>query len=498
MKLYEKLDFLLKVTDTPNSAFGKYVSFDASYISRMRSGKRNIPTSDAFLKNTADFFAEHLENSYQRKIVCEIIGAGKAWPETRAAAKKLLYIWLSTTDESDKAPIDSRLAGFANPNSTNISPLDKPIPTYAKNDTTQFFYGDSGKREAVERFLLDVIQLDNPPPLLLYSNEEFNWMYDKPEFAKKWAMLLFSYIQKGGKIKIAHTISRASGEMMVALQKWIPIYMTGAVKPYFYPKILDRVFRKTMFIAEGHSAVLAFSIGEHTENAMNCLLHDKLAVEALTMEYTYFLDMCKPLMQMYDFTKKDQFLLALEIFNAANENMITVRTAPSFYTMPKAVADSITQRLHSSWPIKRREQATKSLAMILETGHTLTEVLHLPNPETIRQGKVYFPMCDLLDKPGLFYTVDEFKAHIENVILSLKTYENYHVVLSDAIPANQLVYVKEGVGVILVKSDFPNIAFTMSEQRMISAFWDYLEEIKGTASSREKVIARLTAFAEQL
>ena len=37
--LASKLDFLMKLTDTSNSALGRDLGFDPSYISRIRSGK---------------------------------------------------------------------------------------------------------------------------------------------------------------------------------------------------------------------------------------------------------------------------------------------------------------------------------------------------------------------------------------------------------------------------------------------------------------------------
>ena len=89
MRLYEKIDFLMKVTDTANSTLGKYVSFDASYISRTRSGKRNIPKHGSFLEKTSAFFAERIESPYQKKIVSQFLGLKKEWPGDKAAKERL-------------------------------------------------------------------------------------------------------------------------------------------------------------------------------------------------------------------------------------------------------------------------------------------------------------------------------------------------------------------------------------------------------------------------
>ena len=499
MKIFEKIDFLMKITNTSNNALSRHLSYDASYISRIRSGKRSLPRKQPFIEPVSLFFAEHIHEAYQIKLAADYICPGTDWPENSRTAQKLIYDWLSQPDNVDSAPIGGILSGISAV-STAALPVLSPLPdeNAPQPQSTQFFYGDSGKRQAVALFLAELGQMEHPPQLLLYSNEEFNWMYEDPAFAKKWALLLFQYIKKGGKIKIAHTISRASGEMLVALQKWIPVYMTGAIEPYYYPKVLDRVFRKTLFIAEGHSAIAASSEGEHTENGLNCLIHDPQAVHMLEQEYWDFFEFCKPLMQIFNLSSREKFLDALREFNDDCENMITVRTTPSFYTMPQAVAKSMTERLDNSWILKRQQLSEKAFCAMMDNGNTLTELLNLPPAEQVRQNQVVFPMCDLFDKPGLYYTAGEFIAHLQSVVEKLQQYENYHVVLSSALPQNEIIYVKEDTGVILVKSDEPTIAFAISEQRMISAFWDYLSELNTASGKKAKAIAFLEDYIAQL
>ena len=47
--IFEKIDFLMKITGTQNAALGKALSYDASYISRIRNGKRGLPLQQPFI-----------------------------------------------------------------------------------------------------------------------------------------------------------------------------------------------------------------------------------------------------------------------------------------------------------------------------------------------------------------------------------------------------------------------------------------------------------------
>ena len=243
MRIYEKIDVLMKITNIHNSMLGKHLSFDTSYISRIRSGKRRIPRNHPFVEPLAELAAQRITDGYQKKILTDFMGLNSGWPADPEEVRKLLCAWLAQEDDT-RLPVESMLSGLSAIQPTTLPHVELP-PVQAADQPaqTRFFYGHEGKRQAVLQFLSELAAMDKLPQLLLYSNEDFSWMYEDPEFSRRWAMLLFQYIKQGGHIKIAHTISRASGEMLVALQKWIPIYMTGAIEPYYYPKILDRVFR---------------------------------------------------------------------------------------------------------------------------------------------------------------------------------------------------------------------------------------------------------------
>mgnify|MGYP000872867359 CR=1 FL=1 len=54
VKFYEKLDFLMNITNTSNSILGQKVNLDPSYISRLRRGQRNALKDEAVIEAMAE------------------------------------------------------------------------------------------------------------------------------------------------------------------------------------------------------------------------------------------------------------------------------------------------------------------------------------------------------------------------------------------------------------------------------------------------------------
>ena len=94
------------------------------------------------------------------------------------------------------------------------------------------------------------------------------------------------------------SFSRNANEMWKAVQKWLPLYMTGAISPYYYPRLRDGIWHRTIFVARGHSAMVSSSVQGQTGERLNLLLRDKSAVDALKHEFNAYLALCRPLMEI--------------------------------------------------------------------------------------------------------------------------------------------------------------------------------------------------------
>lgn len=323
----EKLDILMKITDTKNSTLAKALSFDPSYIGRIRTGKRGIPKHMPFVEPAATFFARNIKTDYQKKLLSEIVCNGKILPEDKNELEKLLTAWLKEdgSNKPDSSSIDLLLHELSNANLTDITTatyeanFDKALYNYEEK-TPSYYMGNPGKRQLTEQFLSRLCSDNKPHNLLLFSDEDMTWLYEDPVFGKKWAAFLLTLLKNGSHIKIIHTINRNLNDLMEAIQKWLPLYMAGDIEPYYYPRLRDGIYHRTLFIAKDMFAITSNSIGSETNGMPNIFIEDTSALKGLEKEFNNFLSLCVPLMKIHKKTNKSAVINSIERFkNLQNE-----------------------------------------------------------------------------------------------------------------------------------------------------------------------------------
>ena len=518
------LDFLMTLTETKNSVLSKATSFDPSYISRIRSGSRGIPQSLQFLDSAAAYFARNIRTDYQMQLLMEELAPGLRFPEDRDALQELIKTCLSQGKAMPADTIGGFLTGFSaatkkladysfngqgiSGSSTDPEQLAESIAQNTMSLTAEpgkayYFYGTEGKRNAVEYFLGNLCSSGKAYRLMLFSDEEMSWLVDDPAFTGRWSTLLMQLLTTGSRISIPHNVTRDSNEMLESVEKWIPLYMTGAIEPYYYPRLRDGVYHRSLFIAEGDSAVISCSVGANTEGMLNILIRDRRAVRALEQEYAAYLALCKPLMHIHNHNDGRQLLNSLNRFEKLPGDMIIAHPVPSFFTMPQSVVDALQLRSQDSRVSERYQRSYATFRSHLRKGDSVTEILHLPAPETVLSEGCPLPFSDLTDsglQDGIRLSASELKSHLKNVIRLLRREPGYHVILSDSVPAGITLAAKEDSAAILSTSYAPSFCFEIEERNMIAAFREYLLHIYESCGNTgaEETAARLEQYCDLL
>jgi len=467
----DKLDFIMNVTDTRNNMLARAVNLDASHISRLRHGGRRLPADQTFLKHMARYFANQVKTDMEKDAMRNVLNIVR-WPENPETCAKLIYDWLRS-EESSRDPIKTILNKFTQPAEKPAQP--SPAPAVPENVST-YYYGAAGKREAVLRFLSAVSSSETPQTLYLFSEEEMSWLYDEPEFAKVWAELLAGALTRGNRIKIIHTVSRNLYELLESVAKWVPVYMTGMIEPYYYPRLRDGIFDHTFFIAPATGAVISSSVSDQTDDMLHFYVQEPAAIQALLKEYDNYLSLCKPLMKIYDQRNIEDFWSVFhEFINIPAETML-IHTGPSLVSMPEDLAERMFSGGRSSMLMDIHHAV--SAAFTDQIGRNrLTELLTLQDAA----GAVPFLQADIMGTPGLCYSRKEYAEHLSNMLCLCRDHNNYRVLLCSEELPDMLLLGKDGTGIMMIKQSAPYTIFTFNEPNMTAAFWRYMNIKKEAA-----------------
>ena len=471
----ERFDALMNIAEVSNSRLGREISMNPSYIGRLRSGARPLPKKHAYLTAMCRYLAGHSKKEYQLNALQKLTGiSGGALASTESTALHLEQ-WLLEREEDTSAATGRLISGFSRlalrpvPASAAAAEPEKP-QKYAP-----YLYGDAGKRKAVEQFFLAILQEEKPQTLLLFSDENMAWLYEDAAFAARWAELFTKVIMKGNRVRIVHTVSRDLNEMIEAVTKWVPIYMTGMIEPYCYPRIRDGVFQRTLFIAPNTAAVVSSSVQQNTDGMLNLFITDKPALDALTAEYERYFALCRPLMRIFTARDAEAFRKISESLGEAEEDAYLCCAIPPLFAMPEKLVRELAEQsgdetLHRRW--------RRSFTVFKENIEKRRLTLVLLKPESvILMPNALRPAADeLFFADGLTYTREQYVQHTERLRQLERQHENLKVRFVEEFADNTLLYVKENTGVIMAKSSAPKTAFVITAHSMINSFLDYIEK----------------------
>lgn len=488
MKFYEKFNLLMNLLNIPNNKLAKALSVDPSLISRWRSGSRDPVKNTTYVALISQYLVTHANDKECLYELIRIPSISSSEELTEA-----LNEWLVLDHINDSSFVSNFLSHLTH------STFPKPLPFMSeiiedkpsgKKLSVEVFHGNEGKRKGVIRFLSAVITSSKPCDLLLYSDEPMKWLLEDNDFLTKWGMLLNQVIAKGHRIKIIHTIARNSNELIAAIDRWLPLYLTGSIEPYYYPNYQEALFKRTMFIAPGVGALTSSAIVD-VESMEQLYYHDANMIAILQKEFDAYLHLCRPLMRIFTEQNITVFHELLYEFEMQDGDLTYISTSPPLTMLPY---DSLCDALSTSNLLPDKIEYYKNF--YIKRKHAFHEHLKSNN----RYDFIHLPESSISISndeacPNFAYTflhegvtIDKFLflQQLENVKKVLKTNKHYHISLTaHNLPSNILIYFKKEIGVIIYKADAPLIIFAINHPIMIHAFESYIEDLSDNLIKNE-------------
>lgn len=250
-----RLNDLMDLLGISNAEMARHVHVDPSFLSRIRSGQRFPAEPEKYARSFALLAARRaFEPGMGEKL--ESLFAREKWPNSLSE-----YLAAGEQDEVARTVEEWLLQGGTQ-SSTHVEhfleflddfDLNEYIRTIHYDDikvptmpvvvpVSKDYYGLAGMREAELEFLKVTATSRKAKEAIMFSDMAMADLAADSDFAKRYAMGVGAMLKRGVSLSVIHDVSRPFGEMMIGLEGWIPLYMTGQVHPYYLKGSRDRVF----------------------------------------------------------------------------------------------------------------------------------------------------------------------------------------------------------------------------------------------------------------
>lgn len=498
MQFYEKLVFMMNLTQISNRELAQAVHIDPAVISRLRTGKRGLPRNTKTLRSMAQFFGSRCVTEYQRRALSEMTGVKRLITAKQDQLSEFIFCWFC----GDADGVDRFMRTFESLTIEGLTSNAHINPVKISTKGNFVYYGNEGKRAAVRAAYQHLLAQEEPGTICILADETDDWLMEDYDFTTNMQAGLMACVQKG--FQICHIIPPiySGDQILESLCRWIPLYMTGKVNAFFYPHIRDRLHRHSIIMVPGKISLASHSLANRQTSYATMLTTDTRLIQATEEEFQDYLSMCRPMLS----TSSDPQKLFQCFMRFLSPHGFRIQKLPSLsaVTAPTdIITDSIKQRTDPELKrlgelyleeIKKAEQD--------EEQYNLIDIVHLPSAEQIRSGSVPITATSGTSKT-LYYTPETYAQHLKKILHIMDTHENYHFIPLEGPAENEsALMVKENHRALLVHNSEPFTVFEISQPEIVAIYREYLvrlaEKHGYTGIHRKKIKSRIQELIREL
>ena len=302
-------------------------------------------------------------------------------------------------------------------------------------------------------------------------------MAEDMDFNRKWMFAIAMSLKKGLHLNIIHDVNRPFEEMMLGLEAWLPIYMTGQISPYYLPEYSANIYHHITYVS-GTVALTGECIHDQHENGMYYLTNNKEEVVYYKKRAVDLLSKAEPLMEVYTSENKNSFVIFISNQYKTNKNKRNMLSIPPLYCMSDELLDSILSHnnIEDSLILEIKTYVAnevQSFKTFTKTNSIQDKILEISEDEFSAHPISLFLANIFLGQP-IYYTYEEYKQHLKLCQeISLKN-DNYSCSLdNDIVFRNIQVQITEGNNVLISKAKTPLIHLNICHPKMVNALENF-------------------------
>lgn len=473
-----KFDELIILLNINIIEMSKFMAFDPSYISRIRSNKRKPACPKEFVEKICDFIINKYHKEEDIKTLSIILECKKEALLNKDTYFDELKTWLTNNSSPAKNYIKDFLKNLNEFNLNNyikaikFDKLKIPnLPFYITKNKT--YYGIEEMKEGELDFFKSTILSKSKEPIFMCSDMPMEDMAKDIEFGKKWMFAIAMALKKGLHLNMIHNIDRPFQEMMLGLESWIPIYMTGQVSPYYLKNNKDMVYCHFNYVS-GAAALTGECIKDFHNKGKYYLTSNKKELEYYKTKSKCLLKKANPLMEIYREKQQKNFSVFLTNYEKINGNRHrTLSTLPLFTIKDDLLISMLKRNKISNTDIKNiLEYKNNEYAMInnILKNNLISDEINEMSPNDFINKNISLSLEDIFYNKIITYNYSEYAKHLKSTKEFAENNPNYNLTISkDNIFHNIKITIVKNNFVIISKSADPIIHFVIKHPKLRNA-----------------------------
>ena len=459
----------------------KYIVFDASHVSRIRYGKTKPSDPISFATKVCNYVLSKYNDADSIKTLTTLLDCNDV---DNRKLFDLLFTWLTNNNQSKDYISDflSNLDNFDLNDYIKTIKFDKlkvpNIPFY--HAKTRNYYGLEEMKKGELDFFKATVLSKSMDDIYMCSDMPMEDMAKDVDFGKKWMFAIAMSLKKGLHLNIIHNLDRPFNEMMLGLESWIPIYMTGQISPYYLRDSKNNIYHHFNYVS-GTVALTGDCINGYHNKGKYYLTSNKKEVDYYKEKANLLFKKANSLMDIYNDNNSDTFkVFMLKDTKIDDDRTRTLSSLPLF-TINDSLLTKILKRNNIDSEdinkiIEYKKQEKKEIDNILKN-NKITDIICEYDKNNF-DDDICLSLENIFYNKKIAYNYDEYLSHLASTKEYTKN-SNYKVVINkDRIFKNINITVVENNYVVLSKNSNPVIHFVIRHPKLVDAIKNFKPLVK--------------------
>lgn len=490
-QLRQNFNTLISVLNLNITKLCQHISYDASTIFRFRNGTRSPADPERFTLSVAGYVAREYCQDDDLYVLAQLLECSEEELTDTSAVCEKIRLWLLNGQSRKKGEDSlskflSKLDEFDLNEYIKVIHFDEmKVPSVPfQFPTAKYYYGLEEMMTSELHFLKATVLSKSNKPVTMYSDMPMTEMAKDPEFPKKWMFGMALLLKKGLHLNQIHHLDRSFEEMMLGLESWIPMYMTGQISPYYLKSNPGNVFHHFLKVS-GAAVLSGEAISGHHSEGRYYLSKTKEDITYYNKRAEALLQNACPLMDIYredHVGKLNAFLLSDLAAPGKRRNILS--TLPLYTIDPDYLGNLLQKRKlpkKDQTAILSFAQSQRDMAEQILNHDVIEDEIPLLSEADFRLHPFSLPLSGMFYPKDIRYHYEEYLEHKKQTERFARSHANYILRTSHANAFRNLqIILHEGKWAMISKGNAPAIHFVIHHPKLRNAIEHFVPPVVET------------------